>query len=382
MTGAGNTKDPAMKINTVELLPADMPQSDPKWRFSIHANRISKGWLVAITADDGTVGYGYASATRHMGASSEGLKGVLDDFNRLLIGRDPFDIEPILTGLDHHLRGMNQAKAAIDCALHEIAARSLGVPLCTLLGGTFRTEFPVLRVLSLKKPEEMAAKAQELIDAGYRDIKIKVDGRVALDAARVRAIRERVGRDVRLTIDANQAYKPKAAVRLATQVADLDVEIFEQPCNADDHAGLKFVTDHSPIAVEADESAASVRDVFTLVSGRIVDLVSLKISKLGGLRNTLAAARICQAADIPCRLGAHVGPRLLTAQAMHLAATLPSLSFACEFGEFVRLENDITEGVENRNGMVRLPDGPGSGAGLRADATTQMAQAARVGATG
>jgi L-alanine-DL-glutamate epimerase-like enolase superfamily enzyme len=228
----------------------------------------------------------------------------------------------------------------------------------------------------------MAAKAQELVDAGYRDIKIKVDGHVELDAARVGAIRERVGPDIRLTIDANQAYKPKSAVRLAIKVADLGADIFEQPCNADDHAGLKFVTDHSPIAVEADESAASVRDVFTLVSNRIVDLVSLKIPKLGGLRNTMAAARICEAADIPCRLGAHVGPRLLTAQAMHLAASLPSLSFACEFGEFVRLQNDITEGVENENGRVRLPAGTGSGASLRADAQIQISQAARVSLAG
>jgi L-alanine-DL-glutamate epimerase-like enolase superfamily enzyme len=64
-----------MKISKIEILPADMPQSDPKWRFSIHANRISQGWLVEITADDSTVGYGYASATKHMGASSVGLKG-------------------------------------------------------------------------------------------------------------------------------------------------------------------------------------------------------------------------------------------------------------------------------------------------------------------
>jgi L-alanine-DL-glutamate epimerase-like enolase superfamily enzyme len=160
------------------------------------------------------------------------------------------------------------------------------------------------------------------------------------------------------------------------------VEIFEQPCNADDHAGLKFVTDHSPIAIEADESASSVREVFRLASNRTVDLVSLKVPKLGGLRNTIAAARICEAADIPCRLGAHVGPRLLTAQAMHLAASLPSLSFACEFGEFVRLQNDITEGVENENGKVRLPEGIGSGASLREDAQSQIEQAARVGLAG
>jgi L-alanine-DL-glutamate epimerase-like enolase superfamily enzyme len=240
----------------------------------------------------------------------------------------------------------------------------------------------VLRVLSLKRPDEMASKARELIHAGYRDIKIKVDGRVDLDAARVRAIRDEVGPDVRLTIDANQAYKPKGAVRLATKVADFGVEIFEQPCNADDHAGLKFVTDHSPIAIEADESASSVREVFRLASNRTVDLVSLKVPKLGGLRNTITAARICEAADIPCRLGAHVGPRLLTAQAMHLAASLPSLSFACEFGEFVRLQNDMTEGIENENGKVRLPEGIGSGANLREDAQSQIEQAARVGLAG
>ena len=371
-----------MKIEKVEILPADMPQSDPKWRFAIHANRISQGWLVAATADDGTVGHGYASATKHMGASSAGLKGVLDDFTAVLIGRDPFEIEATMAALDHRLLGMNQAKAAIDCALHELVARSLRTPLHALFGGKCRAEFPVMRVLSLKAPEEMAARARQLVDAGYRDLKIKVDGDVHLDTARVRAVRAQVGDEIRLIIDANQAYRPKGAVALAGKVADLGVEIFEQPCNANDHAGLKFVTDHSPIAVEADESAASLRDVHALACGRIVDMVSLKVPKLGGLRNTIAAARICEAAGIPCRLGAHVGPRLLTAQAMHVAASLRELSFACEFGEFVRLENDITEGVENENGVIHLPTGAGSGAGLRADARAQIAKAARVSLTG
>jgi L-alanine-DL-glutamate epimerase-like enolase superfamily enzyme len=367
-----------LKIAKVEILPCHMPQSDPKWRFSIHANRVSKGWLVEITASDGTVGYGYASATRHMGASSEGLKGILDDFARLLIGRDPFDIEGILFTLDHHLKGTNQGKAAIDCALHEVASRSLGIPLHQFLGGKFRSEFPVMRVLSLKEPKEMAEKGEELRKAGYEYVKIKVDGQLKVDAARVAAIRDAIGPDIRLIIDANQAYAPKEAIRLACKVAAYDVEIFEQPCKAEDHAGLKLVTDNSPISIEADESAGSVRDVMALASGRIVDLVSLKVPKLGGLRNTLAAAQICRAADIPVRLGAHVGPRLLTLQAMHVAAVLPELSFACEFGEFVRLQNDITQGVENVNGKVALPGGPGSGASLRSDAQVQISQAAAV----
>ena len=101
-----------------------------------------------------------------------------------------------------------------------------------------------------------------------------------------------------------------------------------------------------------------------------------------GEPDPVEAARICEAGDIPCRLGAHVGPRLLTAQAMHLAASLPELSFACEFGEFVRLRNDITEGVENQNGTIRLPDEIGSGARLRADAGAQIAEAAKVSLVG
>ncbi len=370
-----------MKIVKVDVLPCHMPQSDPKWRFSIHANRISKGWLVEITAEDGTVGYGYASATRHMGANSEGLKGTLDDFATLLVGRDAFDIEDILVRLDHHLKGMNQAKAAVDCALFEIASRSLGVPMYHLFGGKRRTELPVMRVLSIKEPNEMAMMGRKLVEAGYRHIKIKVDGHVSLDATRVKAIRDEVGPDIRLIIDANQAYKPKDAILLANKVVDYGVEIFEQPCKSDDYAGLKLVTQNSPIATEADESAGSVHEVMQLVSNRIVDMVSLKVPKLGGLRNTLAAARICEAGDIPCRLGAHVGPRLLSAQAMQLAASLPNLSFACEFGEYVRLENDITEGVENIDGKVHVTNAPGSGARLRADSDIQIAAAERLIAT-
>ncbi|MDX1484480.1 MAG: enolase C-terminal domain-like protein [Alphaproteobacteria bacterium] len=357
-----------MIVAEFDVLPCNMPQSDPGWRFSIHANRISKGWLVRLTSDTGVVGYGYASATRHMGASAEGLRGALEAFAPFVVGKDPFDIEAILAALDHELAGINQAKAAIDCALHEIVARSLDLPLNALFGGRLRTEVPVMRVLSIKSADEMAARAQELLDAGYRFIKIKVDGHVGDDFERVRAIRDVVGPDIRLTIDANQAYAPKDAIRIANLVADLGVEIFEQPVTADDHEGLKLVTDNTAITIEADESAASLREVMKLVAGRIVDGVSLKVSKLGGLRNTVAAARICQAGRVRCRFGAHVGPRLMSAQAAHLAAGLAGLDFACEFGEFVRLTNDPTEGIENIDGQVTVPPGPGSGASLKPEA--------------
>jgi len=99
----------------------------------------------------------------------------------------------------------------------------------------------------------------------------------------------------------------------------------------------------------------------TLVSNRIVDAVSLKIQKLGGLRNALAAARICEAGHVKYRLGAHVGTRLGNAHAIHLAAALPGIDYACELGEFSRMYNDPFAGIEVVDGMLAVPDRIGCG---------------------
>jgi len=355
-----------MKIAKIEIADCIMPKEDPKWAFALAASPITEGVILTLTADDGTKGYGYGSATAHMGASLEGMRATLGRFEPLLVGRDPLQIEAILVELGRNLHGNEQVKAAIDCALHDLAARALGVPLCQLFGGKLRDSVPILRILALKKPEEMAANAQKLVDKGYRYLKIKVHGDVADDVARVKAIRRQVGDDVHLTIDANQSYQVKDAIRALTRMADYDIDLAEQPVAIDDLAGLKLVTDSVPVTVEADESASSLKRVMQLVSGRIVDAVSLKIPKLGGLRNTLAAARICEAGEVQCRLGAAVGSRLLSAQAMHLAAALPGVGYACELGEFDRLLDDPFEGIEIEQGALRLPQGIASGVSLGA----------------
>jgi L-alanine-DL-glutamate epimerase-like enolase superfamily enzyme len=174
-----------------------------------------------------------------------------------------------------------------------------------------------------------------------------------------------VGDGVHLTIDANQSYGVKDAIAALTRMAEFDIDLAEQPVAAGDLAGLKRVTDSVAVTVEADESAASLEDVMQLVSTRTVDAISLKIPKLGGMRNTLAAARICDAGHVRYRMGAAVGSRLLSAHAVHLAATLPTMDYACELGEFDRLLDDPFEGIEIENGELALPQGPGSGVRLR-----------------
>src|SRR5207247_2722903 len=116
-----------------------------------------------------------------------------------------------------------------------------------------------------------------------------------------------------------------------------------------------------PVTVEADEAAGTVEEIMTLVSHRIVDAVSLKVQKLGGLRNALAAARICEAGNVKYRLGAHVGTRLGNAHAIHLAAALPGVDYACELGEFSRMHGDPFTGLEVTNGVLKVPEGPGCG---------------------
>jgi len=365
-----------MLIRDFDVTPCTMRKEDPTWRFALAASPVTDGHVLRIATDDGHEGFGYASATPHMGSTKDTLAAELELFRPLVVGKDPHNVEAILLDLDKALRGAPQSKAAIDCALHELLARALSVPLHALFGGPVRDTVPILRILAIKTPAEMAAAAQKLVDKGYHYLKIKVHGDVEDDVARVAAIRKQVGDDVHLTIDANQSYSPKDAIASLTRMAEHRIDLCEQPVDADDFEGLALVTRTVPVTVEADEAAGSLRQIFELVSKRAVDAVSLKIPKLGGLRNTLAAARLCEAGHIDYRLGAAVGSRLLAAQALHLACALPGVDYACELGEFDRLLDDPFEGLEVTDGALKLPQGPGSGVRLIAQKDERLAKTA------
>ena len=348
-------------IASFEVAPLVMRKEDPTWRFALGASPITEGHVLTLTGEDGVKGYGYASVTAHMGSILGSLAAELEYLKPHVIGVSPFAIEKTLVALDRALRGAPQAKAAIDCAMHDLAARQMGVPMANLFGGPVRSEVPVLRILAIKTPEEMAVAARKLVDKGYRYLKIKVHGEVAEDVARVRAIRKEVGDAIHLTIDANQSYSPKNAIAAINRMAEYDIDLVEQPVPVGDNRGLKLVTDSVPVTVEADEAAGSLKEIYDLVAGEMVDAVSLKIPKLGGLRNTIAAARVCEAGGIRYRLGAAVGSRLLGATGMHVACALPGVDYACELGEFDRLLDDAFGPMEVVDGVLRLPDGPGCG---------------------
>ena len=355
------------KIADFAVIPVSLPDEDPEWKFAGQNYPKWDACILALKADDGTIGYGYSAAFTHLGATNAAVESVLRRLAPLLVGRDCLEIEAAIQVTDKGITGNHPAKSGIDCALHDLAAKVLKVPLHHLFGGRVRASIPVCRMLALKNPEQTAEKARARVDEGYRCLKMKVGGNVAEDVARVRAVRKAVGDDIRLTADPNMSYSAKDAIAFVERAAEYNLDMIEQPVREFDLDGLATVTRGVSIAVEADESAFSPASTFTLAARRIVDAVSLKVTKMGGLRKVHAAARICEAAAIGCRMGATVGSRLLTAHALHLCAALPHLTYPSELAEFLHVMEDPFEGLEVKDGAITVPDEIGAGVRLRRD---------------
>jgi len=354
-----------MKITKVDVTAMSMPKLDKQWRIAFGVRAETHGALIRIQADGvEEEGLGYAASALHYGMSPGALKAVLDESAELLVGEDPRNLSGIRHKLDRWLVANNQAKSGIDVALHDLLGKALGVPVSQLLGGQVRSEIPVIRILGLKEPEEMAAAALGHIKEGYGYLKIKAEGDHALDVARVEAIRDSVGADVHLTVDANQSYSVPGAIRFMRALERSNVDLVEQPIHRDDILGLLEVKRAVQIPLEADEAANSVGRVVELVRTRAVDSISIKLAKLGGLQNAMFVARLCEAANISCRLGANVGSRIVNAAAAHIAAAAPNLTYAGELGEYHRLEGDVVEGLDVVNGTLQVPTGPGLGVRL------------------
>jgi len=362
-----------VKIKDVQSIPVVLIKDDPEWKNALAASPTLGGIVLKIYTDKNIVGVGYAGADApYKGVRSHILEAVLHEYRQYLIGKDPFNREKILDEIDQiplsdipvgepfdGFRARVVAKSPIDVALHDIVAKSAGLPLYQLLGGLVREEIPVLRILAIKEPKEMAENAVRLAKQGYKYIKIKVEGVPDKDIERVRAIRDSVGPQIHLTIDANQSYSPEGAIEVIQQVEKYSIEIVEQPVAAEDFEGLAEVNRQVNCLVEAHESADSPESIFRLVKDKVVGCISVPVAE-GGLLEARRAIDICRLGDVKC-LVACVGSRILSAACMHLVASTSNIHYACQIAEFPRFINDPATGLEVDNGVLRVPSAPGLG---------------------
>lgn len=349
-----------MNIVSATLRPCSQTLSDPGWKFARATVPRLDGWTVVLEDGNGVQGLGYAHAIPAITDVGDGVQAALAFLLPLLPGRSPADLNAIMGDIDARLAFANSAKAAIDMALHDLLARQLRVPLHVLLGGAVRAGVAQARIVPIKRPDEMAVHAAHLVQQGYRQLKLKLAGD-ELDVARVAEVRAAAGAGAVLTLDPNQSYDAKRMMRTFARIERHDIALIEQPLPASDWTGMKRLTDALPVAIEADESAATLDDVLALVGGGVVDAVNLKVTKLGGLRKFAAAVAICETGGVTCRVGATFGPALLQAAALHAAACVGKLPFACELSEHLHLRDDPFTPLPVDGGAMSLPPGAGCG---------------------
>jgi L-alanine-DL-glutamate epimerase-like enolase superfamily enzyme len=353
-----------MRIERVETKKLEMPYTKPLVTATNNFT-VARGLLVTVGTSGGVEGYGYSDLFPRAGETPETAEHVIESvLKSKVIGKELEELARIRADIDHSLTGHPRAKSALESAMVDALARSYHIPLSVMLGGKYRGEIKVIKMVSVGEPGAMAEEAKELAGQGL-SLKLKVSGRIDKDLPRVAAVRKAVGDSVFIKIDANEAYDAKTAIKLAKGLADLGVEVFEQPVPRDQFAALWEVKKHSPIKIEADQSCRNFADARMLIENRMVDSINTGIAKVGSIGEVRRIAELCEANGIRCALSNTAGSMVGDAAALHLAASTPGISPLCELGEFEVITGDPFFGLTVDKGSITVPEGEGLGVSLR-----------------
>ena len=353
-----------MKISQIETRTLEMPYTKPLVTATNNFT-VARGLLVTVVTDGGTQGYGYSDLFPRAGETPETAQYVIQSVLKSKVaGKELEDLPRIRAEIDRTLTGHPRAKSALESAMVDALARSYHIPLFVMLGGKYRNEIKVIKMVSVGDPEAMAQEAKQLADDGLA-LKLKVSGKFEKDLPRVAAVRKAVGDSVFIKIDANEAYDAKSAIRLAKALADLGVEVFEQPVPRDQFDALWEVKKHSPIKIEADQSARSFAEVQMMVKNRMIDSINTGMAKVGSIGEVRRIAELCEANGIRCALSNTAGSMVGDAAAVQLAASTPGIAPLCELGEFEVITGDPFFGLSVEKGTITVPEGEGLGVDLR-----------------
>lgn len=273
---------------------------------------------------------------------------------------DRFGRHVLGAGYYHHKRAAVMAIAAMEMAMWDALGKQAGLPLHALWGGLWRDRVQASAYLFLPAPEACADKAERFLDAGYTTFKAKIGFDERNDVDLLTAVRDRIGAHP-LRADVNGAWFPGTAKRLLRKLEDLDLAYVEQPLPTDDIAGHSLLRAQCTTPIALDESAYTLEDILSIVRADAADVVLLDPHEAGGLWQTLKAAGLCEAANLPVTL--HSGAELGFSQAayLHLAASIPNMTLAIDT-ESAYLADDVTlDPPRILDGAFTVPTGPGLG---------------------
>ena len=324
--------------------------------------------LIKIFTSENIIGIGECSAfPMIVGETQNTCYEMAKDFAKLWKGKDALNIEERLDELHLFTAGNSTIKSAFDMALYDIAAQHANQPLYEFLGGTKKEMLTDITV-GIGSPETMAAQAKSFEEKGATILKIKLGKDVATDVARIKTIRESIGDNIKIRIDANQGWSVADAKDALVQLGQYNIEFCEQPMRTYNDEHLPELIKISSIKIMADESVYNHHDAFRLIKNNACHYINIKFAKSGGIHEAIKIIAVAKENNIPCMMGGMLESRLALSAFAHFAAASPQITFydmdTCMLGHKV---DPVICGVTYNGYTVQLPDGIGIGATVKED---------------
>jgi len=350
-------------ISQVEIYKLRIPLIEPfitSLAYETHVENV----IVVIRTEKGISGFGECSP--YMPVNGESIDTcfiVAQYFAKLLKGKNALKLKEKLSAMDKLIYANTSIKSAFDIALHDIIGQHKEVPIYKLYGGKNNKELVTDYTVSLDNAEKMAADALKIKNQGYPAIKVKLGATGKKDVERIKLIREAVGDDIPVRIDANQGWSVKEAIETLNELDKYDIEHCEEPIAKWDFMRLRKVKKKSPIPIMADESCGDAHDAERLLKLKACDMFNIKVGKAGGIFNAYEIVKLGDKAKMHMQVGAFLESRLGMTASAHLALCSNHIVH-CDFDTPLMFSEDIVSGglTYHANGVMKVPDVPGLGA--------------------
>ena len=355
-----------MKIERIEVFGVAMPLIG-EFSTAYKSKSIQKSAVVRITDSDGHIGLGNVDPVPGYSVESieETLEALNSRFAPMVMSMDPGNIHLLWERMSSGTADFLDARAAIEMACVDLTARRLGVAVHAYLGGAVKETVHFNAWIGILPPDEAAKETAGWQRRGFRSAKVKVGGGIDADRDRIKAIREAVGADFKLRIDANAGYDAETSIKLARMVARFDLQLFEQPVPADDIEGMRRVRQSAGIPIMADESVLDHASLIRVIKAEAADIVKVKVMKQGGICNTRRMIETAAAAGLRCVVGHGFGLGINTVAEIMVAATSGNVIDGLEYvGPLKTADDIVVEALDLTSGSLPLPCGPGLGVAL------------------
>ncbi|HET6994176.1 MAG TPA: dipeptide epimerase [Chitinophagaceae bacterium] len=350
-------------IQEIELYKLSIPLIEP-FITSLGRDDNAENVLVKIITREGIIGFGECSPYMPITGESQDTCFIVGQyFARILKGKNALAIEENIAAMDKLIYGNTSIKSAFDMALYDIASQHAGLPLYKFLGGKNNKTIVTDYTVSIGDPEKMAGDAIKIKRQGYPFIKIKLGNNGDTDVLRIKAIREAVGDEIPLRIDANQGWNVDEAIKTLQALSKYDIQHCEEPIPKWDFMQLPKVRKASPIPIMSDESCGDEHDAERLIYIGACDYFNIKLAKSGGLFKALKMVKLAEANNIHLQVGAMLESRLAMTAFAHFSLCSPLIEHYDFDTALMFIEDPVTGGIiYEKNGVIKVPETIGLGA--------------------